>query len=168
MTAPDKFGETQLPPIKAFYNTLDDEALSQEDYDRAKEIWAHYNMKTLQNYHDRYLLSDVLLLADVFENFRNTIFEEHRLDPLHFITLPSLAWASALKYTHAKLYLITDPDMYLMVENNMRGGIATISHRHAQANNPLVEVYDPSKPPATSPIWMQTICMERPCLSRCP
>jgi len=51
-----------------------------------------------------------------------------------------------MKYTHAKLDLITDPDMYLMVENNMRGGIATISHRHAQANNPLVEGYEPSKP----------------------
>jgi len=146
MTGPEKFGETQLPPIEAFHNTLNDEALSREDYDRAKQIWAHYNMKTLQNYHDHYLLSDVLLLADVFQNFRNTIFEEHRLDPLHFITLPSLAWASAMKYTHAKLDLITDPDMYLMIENNMRGGIATISHRHAQANNPQVEGYDPSKP----------------------
>jgi len=103
-------------------------------------------MKTLQSYHDHYLLSHILLLADVFENFRNTIFEEHHLDPLHFITLPSLAWASALKYTHANLDLITEPNMYLMVKNNMRDGIATISHRHAQANNPLVEGYDHSKP----------------------
>jgi len=104
-------------------------------------------MKTLQNYHDHYLLSDVLLLADVFQNFRYTIYEQHHLDPLHFISLPSLAWASALKYTHAKLDLITDPDMYLMVENNMWGGIATISHRHAQT---------------------QIISMERRCLSRYP
>jgi len=146
MTGPEKFGETQLPPIESFYNTLDEEALTQEDYDRAKKIWAHYKMNTLQNYHDHYLLSDVLLLADVFQNFRNTIYEEHHLDPLHFITLPSLAWASAMKYTNTKLDLITDPDMYLMIENNMRGGIATISHRHARANNPLVEGYDPSQP----------------------
>ena len=99
------------------------------------------------DYHEHYLLSDVLLLTDVLENFRNSIYEQHRFDPVHFIILPSLARASALKYTNARLDLITDPDMYLMVENGMRGGIATISHRHARANNPLVEGYDPSKPP---------------------
>jgi len=102
----------------------------------------------MRDYHDHYFLSDVLLLADVFENFINSIHEQHRLDPLQFITLPSLAWASALKYPNARLDLITDPGMYLMVENGMRGGIATISHRHARANNPLVEGYDPSKPPS--------------------
>ena len=146
MTGPEKFAETQLPPIEAFHNTLEDEPCPAKNYDRAREIWARYNIKTMRDYHDHYLLSDVLLLADVFENFRNSIYEQHRLDPLHFITLPSLAWASALKYTNAKLDLITDPDMYLMIENSMRGGIATISHRHARANNPLVEGYDPSKP----------------------
>ena len=110
MTGPEKFGENQLPPIEAFHNTVDDHALSPEDYNRAQQIWAHYNMKTLQNYHDDYLLSDVLLLADVFQNVRNTIYEQHHLDALRFITHPSLAWASALKYTRAKLDLITDPD----------------------------------------------------------
>jgi len=100
----------------------------------------------MRDYHDHYLLSDVLLLADVFQNFRNSVYEQHHLDPLHFITLPSRAWASTLKYTGAELDLITDPDMYLMVENNMRGGIATILQRYARANNPLVEGYDPSKP----------------------
>ena len=113
-------------------------------------------MKTLRDYHDHYHLCDVLLLTDVFQNFRQTIYDKHRLDPLHFIILPSLAWASAMKYTNAKLDLITDPDMYLMVENNMRGGIATISHRYARANNPMVEGYDPSKPTTQ----MQIICME--------
>ena len=94
-----------------------------------------FDIKTLQQYHDHYLKTDVLLLADVFENFRNTIYGKHRLDPLHFITLPSLVWTTALKRTGVKLDQITDPDMYLMIENNMRGGIATISHRHAVANN---------------------------------
>jgi len=103
-------------------------------------------MQTLQNYHYHYLLSDVLLLADVFQNLRNTIMKEHNLDCLHFVTLPSLAWTSALKFTGVELDLITDPDAYLMIENNMRGGIAAISHRHASANNPLVEGYDPTKP----------------------
>ena len=146
MTPPEKFAQTQLPLIEAFYNTLEEEACPPKNYDRAREIWAHYNMKTMQNYHDHYLLSDVLLLADVFQNFRNSVYQQHHLDPLHFITLPSLAWASALKYAGAKLDLITDSDMHLMFENNMRGEIATISQRYAQANNPLVEGYDPSKP----------------------
>ena len=145
MTGPKKFVETQLPPIEAFHNTLEDEPCRQENYDRAREIWVQYDMKTMRDYHDHYLLSDVLLLADVFQNFRNSVYEQHHLDPLHFITLPSRAWASTLKYTGAELDLITDPDMYLMVENNMRGGIATISQRYARANNPLVEGYDPSK-----------------------
>jgi len=98
-TGRDKIAETQLPPIEAFYNTLEDEPCTPKNYDRAREIWAPYNMKTTQNYHDHYLLSDVLLLADVFQNFKNSVYQQHHLDPLHFITLPSLAWASALKYT---------------------------------------------------------------------
>ena len=92
-------------------------------------------------------MSDTLLLSDVFQNFRQAVFDKHRLDCLHFYTLPSLAWNMALKHTEAELDLITDPDMYLMVENNMRGGIAVISKRHAQANNPYVEEgYDESQP----------------------
>jgi len=100
----------------------------------------------MQQYHDQYLKSDVLLLADVMENFPHTIYSKHGLDCLHFINLPSLAWNCALKHTEAELDLTTDPDIYLMVENSMRGGIATISHRHAVANNHLVEGYDPTKP----------------------
>ena len=81
MTGPEKFAETQLPPIEAFHNTLEDEPCPVKNYNRAREIWAHYNIKTVRDYHDLYLLSDVLLLADVFENFRNSIYEQHRLDP---------------------------------------------------------------------------------------
>jgi len=120
MTPPEKFAQTQLPLIEAFYNTLEEEACPPKNYDRAREIWAHCDMKTMKNHHDHYLLSDVLLLADVFQNFRNSVYEQHHLDPLHFITLPSLAWASALKYTTTKLDLITDPEKYLMIENNMQ------------------------------------------------
>ena len=98
MTGRDKFAETQLPSIEAFYNTLEDEPGTPKNYDRARGIWVHYNMKTTRDYHNHYLLSGVLLLADVFPNFRNSIYEQHHLDPLHFITLPSLAWALALKY----------------------------------------------------------------------
>ena len=96
----------------------------------------------MEQYHNHYLLLDVLLLADVFEHFRNSVYSSHKLDCLHFITLPSLAWAMALRHTKVKLDLITDPAAYLMLENNMREGIATISQRHATANNPYVEGED--------------------------
>ena len=113
----------------------------------AQDIWTHFGIKTMRDYHDHYLKSDVLLLSDVFQHFRQSVFDKHRLDCLHFYTLPSLAWNMALKHTEVELDLLTDPDMYLMVENNLRGGIAVISKRHAQANNPYVEEgYDESQP----------------------
>jgi len=144
MTEPKKFEETQLSPIKSFRDTLRGEDLK-EDYQRAQETWSRFGCKTLKDYHDHYLKTDVLLLADVFEHFRWTTYASHRLDCLHFVTIPSLAWAMALKHTDAKLDLITDPQAYLMIENSMRGGIATINKRYACANNHLLVDFDPSK-----------------------
>jgi len=146
MTCADKFDEIELPSIDEFHDKLNDEALDAKDYDRAKKTWTHFDMKTLRDHHDHYLLSDVLLLADIMEKFRNTIFDEYKLVCLHFYTLPSLAWTSALKHTGVKLDLITYPDVYLMIENNMRGGIATISHRHVVVNNPQVKGYESYDP----------------------
>ena len=98
-------------------------------------------------YHDLYLKTDVLLLADVFESFRKTSLEYYELDPCHYYTAPGMAWDAALKLTKVELDLITDPDMYLMFEKGIRGGISTITHRHAVANNPYLpsEKYDSSK-----------------------
>ena len=81
----------------------------------------------------------------MFEYFRKTVQKTHGLEPFHFITLPSLAWAMALKHSNAELDLITDPDAYLMLETNLRGGIATISKRYTLANNKHVEDYDDSE-----------------------
>ena len=127
ITGRDKFEETQLPLIESFHDDLKDEPLDQKDYEREQRVWTRYGMKTMKDYHDYYLLMDILLLADVFENFRRSVMERHKLDCLHFVTLPALAWAMALKHTDAKLDLITDPDIYLTIEGGMRGGIATIS-----------------------------------------
>ena len=146
MTCREKFAETELPPIDAFYDKLRDENLDECDYARAREIWESFQITNMQQYHDHYLLSDVLLLADVFENFRNSVYAKHNLDCLHFVTLPSLAWAMALKHTGVKLDLITDPLAYLLLESGLCGGIATISQRHAVANNPYLEDYDVDKP----------------------
>ena len=95
---------------------------------------------------DLYMKSDVLLLADIFENFRDVCMEYYDLDPAHYFTTPNFAWDAMLKKTGVKLQLLTDYDMHLMVEQGLRGGIAMISHRHAEANNPyLKEGYDESK-----------------------
>ena len=122
MTDRSKFDQTELPPIENFYNTLDDEPLSVQDYQRSQDTWKFFHIQTLQQYHDHYLKSDVLLLADVFEHFRRDVLGKHGLDCLYYPTLPSLAWSMALKYTQVELDLITDPEMYLMIENSIHGG----------------------------------------------
>ena len=82
-----------------------------------------------------YVQSDKLLLADVFESFRNMFTEVYELDPAHFLSAPGLAWQVCLKKTDVKLELITDVDMLLMVEKGIRGGICHAIHRYSKANN---------------------------------
>ena len=86
--------------------------------------------------------SDTLLLADVFENFRNTCLKVYELDPAHFLSLPGLAWQACLKKTSIKLELLTDYDMLLMVEEGIRGGICHSIHRYAKANNKYLKNYN--------------------------
>ena len=89
----------------------------------------------MKDYHNLYNLSDVLLLADVFENFRNICMNYYGFDPAWYVRAPGLAWDAALKITKVQLELLGDSDMLLMIESGIRGGNATISHRHAKANN---------------------------------
>ena len=86
-------------------------------------------------YHDLHLKSDVLLLADVFQNFRKTCLTYYGVDPCHYITSPGFAWDAMLKMTKINLDLISDIEMQLFIEKGMRGGISYIAHRHAKANN---------------------------------
>ena len=103
----DRFNETKLPPKKAFYNTLNIQDISDEDYQHAQQVWNRITPEgshvTLGDYHDVYLKTDVLLLVDVFENFRDTCLNHYKLDPAHFYTAPGLAWKAALKITGVKL-----------------------------------------------------------------
>ena len=94
-------------------------------------------------YHDLYLKSDVLLLADVFQNFRNACLTYYGLDPPHYVTSPGLSWDAMLKMTGINLELITDIDQQLFIEKGMRGGISYIAHRHAKANNKYMKFYNP-------------------------
>ena len=99
MDSLEKLEETELPPKEAFYSRLNNEDISDEDYAHAKKVWETFNMKTLRDYHELYNKVDVLLLADVFENFRDICIENYKLDPAHYFTAPGLAWDAALKVT---------------------------------------------------------------------
>ena len=103
-------------------------------------------MQNLGDYHDLYVKTDVALLADVFENFRNLCLNQYGLDPGHYLTSPGLSWDAPFKKTEVELELLTDLEMHLFVERGMRGGISMVSKRYSKANNPLVPDYDPSKP----------------------
>ena len=142
----DRFVEKELPPKESFYSSLSQENISEEDYKHAQQVWTTFDCKNLKDYHDVYLGSDVLLLADVFENFRRTALSTYKLDPAHYLTLPGYSWDALLKSTNVSLELITDPDMYLFIEKGLRGGISMVSHRYAQANNPQMEDFNPSQP----------------------
>ena len=142
----DKFSETQLPPQESFYSKLCDEGISDEDYLHAQEVWKVFNCQTFRDYHNIYNVSDVLILADVFENFRNVCNENYALDPAHYYTAPGSAWDAALKMTKIILELISDYDMLLMIKKGIREGISMISNRYGTANNKYMgDSYDPSK-----------------------
>ena len=142
----EKLSETQLPPKEEFYSKLNDEGISDDDYQHAINVWNTFKCKTIRDYHDLYLKSDVLLLADVFENFRKTCLHHYNLDPAYYYTSPGLAWDACLKETGQELQLFYDYDMLMMFEKGIRGGISHISKRYAEANNKYMKDYDPDKP----------------------
>ncbi|GFW46565.1 protein NYNRIN [Trichonephila clavipes] len=117
-----KFSEIALPPASAFYSTLSGEHVSAEDYEHATNVWSTFKIKSLGEYHDLYVASDVLLLADVFENFRKICLKNYELDPAHLITSPSLACQACLKMSQQPLELFTSIDMHLFIEKGIRGG----------------------------------------------
>ena len=135
MDSLERFKESKLPPKEAFYSRLTGEGISNEDYERVKKVWRVFGMKTLQDYHDLYNVTDVLLLADVFENFRNICLDNYKLDPAHYFTAPGLAWDACLKITGVELELLSDIDMLLIIEKGIRGGVSMISNRYGKANN---------------------------------
>ena len=146
MTNFSKLSATSLPPKEAFYTQLNDKHISDEDYTHVKRVWHAFNCKTMRDYHDLYLKTDVLLLADITTEFRRNCKKTYGLESLHYYTAPGLAWDAMLKYTEIELDLISDPDMYQMVDKGTRGGISSIMKRYAKANHKYLKDYNPSKP----------------------
>ena len=141
----DKFNES-LPNKEDFYSILNDEHISDKDYEHAKDVWNTFSLKNMGEYHDLYLQSDILLLADVFENFRKTCLEYYKLDPCHYFGSPGLSWDAMLKMTDIKLELMTDIDMFQFIEKGMRGGISYIANRYGKANNKYMKDHDKKLP----------------------
>ena len=131
----ERFNETSLPSKESFYSNLNMEDIDNIDYRHGNNVFNKFKLNNLGDYHDLYVQSDTLLLADVFENFRDMCLKGYALDPAHFLLLPGLTWQACLKKTNVELELLTEYDMLLMVEEGIRGGICHSIHRYAKANN---------------------------------
>ena len=141
----NKFDEKELPVKESFYSNLTMEDISDTDYKHANNVFKKFNLNNLGDYHDLYVRSDTLLLADIFENFIHACLNNYGLDPAHFVSLPGLAWQACLKKTNVELELINDCDMLLMIEDGIRGGICHAIKCYAKANNYYMKDYDENK-----------------------
>ncbi|XP_011858562.1 PREDICTED: uncharacterized protein LOC105556097, partial [Vollenhovia emeryi] len=142
----DKLQDSRLPPRESFFSSLTGDIVSESDYMRAENVWKRFSIQTLGDYSDLYLKIDVLLLADIFENFRDSSINSYGLDPAYYYTLPGFTWVAMLKHTRINFELLTDIDMVMFVERGIRGGLSQCSGRYARANNKHMQSYDPSKP----------------------
>lgn len=142
----EKLEENALPQKESFFSSLTESNISEDDYIHAQNVWNKFGIQTLGEYSDLYLKTDVLLLADVFENFRNTCIATHSLDPAHYFGAPGLSFDAMLKYTDVSIELFTDVDMLMFAENGIRGGVSQINKRYTKANNQYMnDEFDASK-----------------------
>ena len=146
MNSWERFDEESLPQKGAFFSSLKGKDISDEDYEHALKAWQELQCKTMGDYHDTYLLADVCLLADVFENYRKTCKKHYALDPTHYISAPGMSWDAFLRFTGIEIDLLSDLSMIQMIEDGLRGGISMASHNYCKANNKYLEDFDPSKP----------------------
>ena len=141
----DRFNEEKLPNESDFYGSLNMEDISEIDYRHALKVFNKFNINYLGEYKDLYVQSDTILLADVFESFRNLCLNIYGLDPAYFLSLPGLAWQACLKHSGIKLELISDIDMLLIIEKGIRGGICQSIFRNAKADDKYMIDYDENK-----------------------
>ena len=141
MYSSEKSNETSFPSKEAFYSELTLEDITDKEYNHGEKVFKEY-CKDMGDYHDLYVQTYTLLLADVFEKFRDKCIEIYGLDPSYFYSAPGLAWQACLKKTDVKLELLTDYQMLLMIEEGIRAGMCQSIHRYAKANNKYIKNYD--------------------------
>ena len=142
MDSIEKLKDLKPPPQKAFYSKLTGKGINNYNYNHVLNVWKTWKMKTFKEYLELYNVTDVLLLADVFENFRDVCLKNYGLDPVYYFTAPGLAWDAMLKMTGVNLELLSDVDMLLMIEKGIRGGISIISNRYGKANNKYMKDFN--------------------------
>jgi len=141
------FARESLPPREAFSSKLKEEELSEEDYLHAENVWDQLTTKTFGHYHAVYQMTDVYLLAEVFENFRNLCLEKYRLDPCYYLSTPGFSWGAAMRFTEVELELFTHVNKHNFIMSGIRGGLSYIARRHSVANNKYIpDTFDPSRP----------------------
>jgi hypothetical protein len=149
-----KLSHEGLPPMEAFYSKLSRKGISAKHYQHALDVYEALGCKTFLDYHLAYLQTDVLLLADVFENFRQTCMTSYGLDPANYLTAPSLAWDAMLLKTGVELEQISDYAIFKMVEEQKRGGLCFVgSRRYAKFNNRYLDDFDPKRPESYGMYW---------------
>ena len=136
----EKFKHLSLPEKKYFYSSLKDVKrdrsnghISDEQYLHLQNVWNIFNVKTFEDFYNRYLKKDILLLADLFEKIIFTCLKYYGLDPCHYFSAPGLSWDAMLKMTGVTLKKISDPDKYIVFEQRMRGGVSYINKRYSKA-----------------------------------
>ena len=138
--------ETQkLPQQSDFFSRLKNEHVNQEDYNHALKVWETFQCRSIREYLELYLVLDVLLLAANVETYRHETYKHMKLDPLHYVSSPSLCFDAMLKITNIHLETLPSVDMYLWFNKAIRGGLSGASVRYARANNPSVHCYNPQK-----------------------
>ena len=125
---------------------MTEEDITNDDYNKAKQTWKRFGIKSMGEYHDLYLKTDVLLLTDVFENFRDMCLSYYGLDPVYYYTLPNFAFDAMLKLTGIEIDLVYDQEMYEMIEAGLRGGMTQTTCKKVEANNKYMgSDYDENK-----------------------
>ena len=131
-----------LPDKEDFSTNLNMEDITNTDYRHAEKSMEKFLNEKSSEYHDLYVQSDILLLAYVFEIFHNKCIKINELDPAHFLSAPGLAWLVCLKKPKVESELLTDIDMLLMIEKDIRGEKCHSVHRYARTNNKYIKNYN--------------------------
>ena len=120
---PENLNEKELPEMKEFDDILTMKKITKDEYEEVQNFYKKMKFKNLKEYLKCYLKSNITLLADIFNNFRKMIFDEFELDPVKYISAPSLSKDCALKYSKCKIEHIKDVTIFQFVRNSIMGGV---------------------------------------------